>query len=109
MKNFRNDRGVTGGGFFGLRRKPASEAMDGGDEGISCEDGGRTGSDRGTSGRSWPTTIVYREEAGRQTHPTSNKSTSEERTRGLGARRIGGADASRDINECVAEILVSGS
>lgn len=45
VKNRRNDRGVTVGGFLGLR---VSEAIDGGDEGGS---GGRTGSDRGTSGR----------------------------------------------------------
>jgi hypothetical protein len=44
VKNRRNDRGVTVGGFLGLR---VSEAIDGGDEGGS---GGRTGSDRGTSG-----------------------------------------------------------
>lgn len=46
VKNRRNDRGVTVGGFLGLR---VSEAIDGGDEGGSG--GGRTGSDRGTSGR----------------------------------------------------------
>ena len=45
VKNRRNDRGVTVGGFLVLR---VSEAIDGGDEGGSG--GGRTGSDRGTSG-----------------------------------------------------------
>lgn len=46
VKNRRNDRGVTVGGFLVLR---VSEAIDGGDEGGSG--GGRTGSDRGTSGK----------------------------------------------------------
>ena len=50
VKNRRNDRGVTVGGFLALRRPPVSEEMDGGDEGGSG--GGRTGSERGTSGRS---------------------------------------------------------
>lgn len=45
MKNFRNDLGVTGGGFFGLRRIPTSEAIEGGEDGGPCEDGGKTGSD----------------------------------------------------------------
>lgn len=35
VKKRLKDRGVTGGGFFGLRRKPASEVIEGGDEGIS--------------------------------------------------------------------------
>lgn len=49
VKNRRNDLGVTVGGFLVLRR-PASEEMDGGDEGGSG--GGRTGSEYGTSGKS---------------------------------------------------------
>lgn len=68
VKNFRNERGVTGGGFFCFRRMPISEAIEGGDEGGSCEDGGRTGSDRGTSGRPWPVSIVSRKEKDRRLH-----------------------------------------
>lgn len=52
VKNLLKDRGVTGGGFLGLRRNPASEAIEGGEEGISWDGEQKMGSDRGTSGRS---------------------------------------------------------
>lgn len=35
VKNLLNERGVTGGGLLGFRRVPASETMDGGDDGMS--------------------------------------------------------------------------
>lgn len=35
VKNLLNERGVTGGGLLGLRRVPASETIDGGDDGMS--------------------------------------------------------------------------
>lgn len=35
VKNLLNERGVTGGGLLGLRRVPASETTDGGEDGIS--------------------------------------------------------------------------
>lgn len=60
VKNFLNDRGVTVGGLFGLRRRPASDAIDGGEEGmISCSDAGRTGSDLEKSDRAWRLSIMH--------------------------------------------------
>lgn len=35
VKNLLNERGVTGGGLLSFRRVPASETMDGGDDGMS--------------------------------------------------------------------------
>lgn len=58
VKNRRNDRGVTVGGFFGRRPPPASDATEGGEEGISWDEGGRIGSDRGGSGRPETRSIV---------------------------------------------------
>jgi hypothetical protein len=45
VKNFLNERGVTGGGLLGFRRAPASDTMDGGEDGISWEESMCTGSD----------------------------------------------------------------
>lgn len=59
VKNVLSLRGVTVGGLFGLRRTPASEAMDGGEEGKSCVDGGTTGSDLGNPDRPWQLSIMY--------------------------------------------------
>jgi hypothetical protein len=59
VKNLLNERGVTGGGFFSLRRVPASDTTDGGEEGISCEEAKWTGSDRGTSLRPRELSIVH--------------------------------------------------
>jgi hypothetical protein len=42
---------VTVGGFLCRRPPPASDATEGGEEGISWDEGGRMGSDRGGSGR----------------------------------------------------------
>jgi hypothetical protein len=60
VKNLLNERGVTGGGLLGFRRVPASETIEGGDEGMSwvkawwC-----TGSDRGSSAKSRYRSIMY--------------------------------------------------
>lgn len=40
VKNLLKDRGVTGGGLFGLCRNPASDAIDGGEEGSSWDEDG---------------------------------------------------------------------
>lgn len=58
---------------------PASDAMEGGDEGNSCAgEAGNTGSDRGTSGRSWQASIVgYRQTKDIQRHSTQRKTTDE--------------------------------
>lgn len=53
VKNLLNERGVTGGGFFGLRLGATSDAIEGGEDGSSCDEGGRTGSDFGAAGRPW--------------------------------------------------------
>lgn len=59
VKNLLNERGVTVGGFLCLRRTPASEAMDGGEEGTSSEEGGITGSDLGNADRTWLLSIMH--------------------------------------------------
>lgn len=58
VKNLLNDRGVTGGGRLGLRRVPASDTIEGGDDGISCKEGTWTGSDRGIAEGPGVLTIV---------------------------------------------------
>ena len=58
MKKRLNDLGVTGGGFFGFWRTPTLDAIDGGEEGSSCDDGGRTGLELGTAVTSWLLSIV---------------------------------------------------
>lgn len=62
VKKRRKDRGVTVGGFRGLRPPPASDATDGGEDGSSWDEGGRMGSDRGGSGRPETRSIVPTEE-----------------------------------------------
>lgn len=58
VKNLLNERGVTGGGRLGLRRVPASDTIEGGDDGISCREGTWTGSDRGIAEGPGVLTIV---------------------------------------------------
>lgn len=49
VKNRRNDRGVTVGGFLCRRPPAASDATEGGEDGISWDEGGNMGSDLGGS------------------------------------------------------------
>jgi hypothetical protein len=58
VKKRRKDRGVTVGGFLCRRPPPDSDATEGGEEGISWDEGGRIGSDRGGSGRPEKRSIV---------------------------------------------------
>lgn len=58
VKKRRKDRGVTVGGLFCRRPPPASDTTDGGEEGISWDERGRMGSDRGGSGRPAKRSIV---------------------------------------------------
>lgn len=86
VKNRLKDRGVTGGGFLVLRRVPASDAIEGGDDGISWDQGGQIGSDRGTSGRPGTMAILrYGKQA--ETRKESNK----DRKRVTMAKTLGGA------------------
>lgn len=39
VKNLLKDRGVTGGGFLGLRRAPSSDTTEGGEDGTSWDEG----------------------------------------------------------------------
>lgn len=49
VKNFLSRLGVTEGCPLGLRRAPASDAIDGGDEGTSWDENWKTGSEWGIS------------------------------------------------------------
>lgn len=62
VKKRRNDLGVTVGGFLGLRPPPASDATEGGEDGISWDEGGKMGSERGGSGNPETRAIVLSEE-----------------------------------------------
>jgi hypothetical protein len=59
VKNRRKDRGVTVGGFLCRRPPPASDAIEGGEDGISWDEGGKMGSDRGGSRRPETKSMVY--------------------------------------------------